>query len=762
DPGDTDSDTTPGDTDSDTTPGDTDTDSDSDTTPGDTDSDTTPGDSDSDTDTVVVVDTDTDSDSDTTPGDTDTDSDTVVVVDTDTDSDVVDTDTDSDTPPDDSDSDTPVDTDGPVDTDDTDGGDRDGDGIPDDEEPNYGTDPDNPDTDGDGFPDGLEVLFGTDPLTPDGTRGGAGCDGCHTGGGPGGAAWLLLLPLALLRRRRRTAAVLAATAAAASAAAQETAPRPQLDIQRFDPTPQVRGWARLRDGALASRGTYGGFLAVNYGLHPYELGSGSDGSRSGGLVDHLVGFDVGFEAVPLEWLSVAFAFPFLQIQSSSEQAQAYTAALGGSGKAVGVGDLTLAVGFAPVRESAGMPVSLSLVPRFVFPTGSRGAFVGSGAVGIGVDAALSKRWTHLHLAANLGYQLQTSSSAVGQTYADDELRWGLGLGVPIADGTWEIQGTWTGAHVVTGPASQALAEAVSSLGHTPMELDLAATWAPYDQPVYVTFGVSPGLTHGFGTPDVRAWAMVGVAVGPHDALARTLRPTARDADGDGIPDDLDLCVGTPEDEDGFEDEDGCPEQDRDGDGILDVDDACPGEPEDRDGWRDGDGCPDPDNDGDGIPDGVDGHRTLDGVAVDPSFPLRGDCANDPETFNDVDDDDGCPDVALVALDGDTIRTLEPVRFRTHGTGVDVPSLPVLESLAELLASHPELTSVAVQVGIDPADPASNDAGWRLSRADEVAGYLVAYGVDAARLVPTGDPSPPTPGQVGAPVRFQVLERAPSP
>jgi OOP family OmpA-OmpF porin len=75
-----------------------------------------------------------------------------------------------------------------------------------------------------------------------------------------------------------------------------------------------------------------------------------------------------------------------------------------------------------------------------------------------------------------------------------------------------------------------------------------------------------------------------------------------DNDGDGIPDALDKCPNDPEDKDGFQDEDGCPDPDNDHDGIPDNLDKCPNEPEDFDGFQDQDGCPDPDNDGDGIPD----------------------------------------------------------------------------------------------------------------------------------------------------------------
>lgn len=66
----------------------------------------------------------------------------------------------------------------------------------------------------------------------------------------------------------------------------------------------------------------------------------------------------------------------------------------------------------------------------------------------------------------------------------------------------------------------------------------------------------------------------------------------RDADGDGIPDDRDQCPEQPEDFDGFQDEDGCPDPDNDGDGILDVQDICPLDAEDFDGFQDDDGCPD--------------------------------------------------------------------------------------------------------------------------------------------------------------------------
>jgi hypothetical protein len=47
-------------------------------------------------------------------------------------------------------------------------------------------------------------------------------------------------------------------------------------------------------------------------------------------------------------------------------------------------------------------------------------------------------------------------------------------------------------------------------------------------------------------------------------------PPPADSDSDGLTDDADKCVNEPEDKDGFQDEDGCPDLDNDGDGVADT------------------------------------------------------------------------------------------------------------------------------------------------------------------------------------------------
>ncbi|PJB39608.1 MAG: hypothetical protein CO108_16935 [Deltaproteobacteria bacterium CG_4_9_14_3_um_filter_63_12] len=106
----------------------------------------------------------------------------------------------------------------------------------------------------------------------------------------------------------------------------------------------------------------------------------------------------------------------------------------------------------------------------------------------------------------------------------------------------------------------------------------------------------------------------------------TLPKNSKDSDKDGIPDKVDRCPNDPEDKDGFDDADGCPDTDNDHDGRLDGVDGCPNQAEDLDGFEDDDGCLDGDNDGDGVSD--EGDR----------------CPGQAEDLDGFKDDDGCPDL----------------------------------------------------------------------------------------------------------------------
>lgn len=113
--------------------------------------------------------------------------------------------------------------------------------------------------------------------------------------------------------------------------------------------------------------------------------------------------------------------------------------------------------------------------------------------------------------------------------------------------------------------------------------------------------------------------------------------------------------------------------------------------------------------------------------------LRDACRDEPEVFNGVDDGDGCPDpdkgTPLVKVSADGIEVVTPIRFE-KGTRVDGSSVVTLGTLARVLALHPELNRVRLEL----ADP---NVELAKKRAAAVLQLLVDAGLPADRLEASG-------------------------
>jgi outer membrane protein OmpA-like peptidoglycan-associated protein len=156
--------------------------------------------------------------------------------------------------------------------------------------------------------------------------------------------------------------------------------------------------------------------------------------------------------------------------------------------------------------------------------------------------------------------------------------------------------------------------------------------------------------------------------------------------------------------------------DRDGDGIPDDVDKCPNEPEDFDGFEDEDGCPDPDNDKDGIPDVADA------------------CPNEPETVNGVDDEDGCPDEAPIVVKQDRILLTEHVLFDTNRARVRTAGRPALAAVLNLWKQHPEWDHLVIEGHADRRGPDPFNDWLSHERAERARNVLVEMGFPAEKLV----------------------------
>ncbi|NIR36899.1 MAG: OmpA family protein, partial [Actinobacteria bacterium] len=192
-----------------------------------------------------------------------------------------------------------------------------------------------------------------------------------------------------------------------------------------------------------------------------------------------------------------------------------------------------------------------------------------------------------------------------------------------------------------------------------------------------------------------------------------------DNDQDGIPDESDHCPLEAEDRNGVDDEDGCPEVDTDGDGLLDPVDQCPEEPEDLDEFEDEDGCPDPDNDGDGI---LDEHDQ---------------CPNDAEVINGVEDEDGCPDESAIRVTCRAIEINDRIYFETGKAVIRRRSHGLLDQLAAVMGSRPDITKVRVEGHTDSRGRDRYNMELSEQRAAAVRQYLLSRGIAGDRLLSQG-------------------------
>ncbi len=181
--------------------------------------------------------------------------------------------------------------------------------------------------------------------------------------------------------------------------------------------------------------------------------------------------------------------------------------------------------------------------------------------------------------------------------------------------------------------------------------------------------------------------------------------------------------------------------DSDGDGIDDAHDRCPGEPEDRDGWDDDDGCPDPDNDGDGVLDADDRCPVIAGVASAHGCPDR-----DGDTVRDEEDrcpdvagapaDHGCPAPKLIVVKDDRIELKQKIHFATGQAKILPDSFPLLREITEALRSR-EKVRVRIEGHTDARGSMNINTKLSKARAEAVRAFLVGAGIEATRLTAVG-------------------------
>jgi hypothetical protein len=431
-----------------------------------------------------------------------------------------------------------------------------------------------------------------------------------------------------------------ALAAARPARAQNAPPlETTIDTQLFQPAIGPRNFITVENPGVPEHKRMGFNLTLNYQRNPYAVYTQGATPTQTNLVNDQWTTELDAAMGLFGKYQVGIGIPFTLYLAGDE--------IDGRGMPnnyrlteSGIGDIRLEGKALLATLGEDEEYTLGLSAGLTLPTGNTGGrpYLGDKTVTGRIKGLAAAELGPMRLGANLGLLIRETSKSFA-TDMGSQLLYGAAALYPATnklDLIMELHGR------------SGLNQFVSFYSDVnPVELDIAGRYAIGGM-WNVTAGGGRGFGNGIGAPDFRIFA------------AASFNPDYRDRDHDGIYDVNDKCPDQPEDRDGFQDQDGCPDPDNDNDGIPDVSDKCPNDPEDFDQFQDADGCPDPDNDNDGIPDLNDScpNAPEDGKGKNPhdgcpsttedsdgdGIPDAVDkCPDEPEDKDGFQDEDGCPD-----------------------------------------------------------------------------------------------------------------------
>jgi hypothetical protein len=292
-------------------------------------------------------------------------------------------------------------------------------------------------------------------------------------------------------------------------------------------------------------------------------------------LEHQLGADITLGLGLGERAAVGLDLPFFLWQDGTSSLPPSVVSRGAVPTA-GVGDLSLygkVTALSNDRQGLNAGFGLAAIASASLPTGDRSSFMGEGAVTLSGRVLAEYALGIAAARASVGYSLRTErrtwpDPGVNAPVFGNGLPWAIGVVLkpkaiwPSVDGDdrqlWEVA-----AHGVlpAGPVAP-FGSGASLLSPALLAFDDRIALG-HSRDAYLIVAGDLGLDTAIGVPTVRLLFSLGWA------------PRNHDRDADGVPDDLDQCPDLPEDKDGIQDDDGCPEDDADGDGIVDEEDACP-------------------------------------------------------------------------------------------------------------------------------------------------------------------------------------------
>jgi OOP family OmpA-OmpF porin len=388
----------------------------------------------------------------------------------------------------------------------------------------------------------------------------------------------------------------------------------------------------------------------------------------------------------------------------------------GPASSAGIGDVRLGLDVR-LFGKYGDVITGAVGAQLALPTGDAASYSGDGMVRAAPRALIAGDVGAFVYAAKLGVTIRAKDQSFAGGQVGSDVLFGAAVGLRLLEKKLVIGPELFGHTVVTG-------NGFFSRKGTPLEGLLGAHYT-LGTDWRVGAGISTGFTPGFGAPVDRG--LLSIEWVPGIAPPKAAEPPPPvvvppapepDRDRDGIFDKDDACPDVP----GVKTDDpktnGCP-PDRDHDGILDGDDACPDVPGVKTTDPKTNGCPeDLDRDKDGIPNAQDA------------------CPDEPGKPDPDPKKNGCP--AAFVQNGQ-IKILDQVKFKTGSAQIQPgkESQDVLDAVLGVIKGHPEITKLRVEGHTDNRGAPALNKKLSGARAASVVTWLVAHGIDKARLTSEG-------------------------
>ncbi len=354
--------------------------------------------------------------------------------------------------------------------------------------------------------------------------------------------------------------------------------RPSLDLRTW--RPPIDPLAGLVSEPVTSPGSWRWNVALwgHYAQSPVVLRDAATGVIASRPLEQALAADVVASIGIGDRTTIGFDVPVLVWQDGSSSLPA-SVVTRGQVIASGLGDAAISAKATIVsndRQGVHGGFGLAALGVVGVPTGDQASFAAEGSATTSLRFLGEYALGVAALRATLGYKLRFDhrpfpASGPAPLVFGDEIPWAVGLSLrPKALGagidaddrqTWEIA---LHGSLPAGPVAPFGLGGPGASNQSPVLLavdDRIALGSLRD--AYVVWGADFGLDDAAGVPAVRVVFAMGWAPRPHDR------------DSDGVPDERDECPDLPEDRDGIQDADGCPEDDADGDGVPDSNDACP-------------------------------------------------------------------------------------------------------------------------------------------------------------------------------------------